>query len=363
MARMNADEYNSYSMKSVKSISQGDTMKYQNKTIFKSPKGNTWYTRYRIEGKQYYISGKTQQDTYNKLKQALQSSKKQLAFRYTLKKWIETWYKMYKGNLRARSIIDYHNITDKIPTTLLNRELKKFTSIELSYYLESIKSARMRAKTYTVLNDIFDKALKNSLIEKNPFSIINKPKYKPGEKYSLSLSEENKLYEKIKNNEEYFIYGIAMLQGLRPGELLALEYRDVDFNNMTITINKAYDEVTDDIDVKNEYSNRTIPLFNKTYELIKSIDTTSSTRFAKHYVNTLNDKLKELVKDITDEKITLYNLRHTFITRLGDQNVPEHLIQAWAGHSKGSKITKSVYTHVSKETENKYINILNNAKN
>ena len=128
---------------------------------------------------------------------------------------------------------------------------------------------------------------------------------------------------------------------------------------MTISITKAIDESTDDTNVKNQYSYRTIPLFKKTYEIIKNIDTSSSTRFAKHSVNVTNDKLKGLTKDITKHKITLYNLRHTFITRLGDNNVPEHIIQRWAGHQIGSKVTKTVYTHISKETENKYIDILN----
>ena len=89
------------------------------------------------------------------------------------------------------------------------------------------------------------------------------------------------------------------------------------------------------------------------------MDTTSKERLVTENEKTINRKLRELTQDITEEKISLYNLRHTFITRLADNNVPEHLIQHWAGQRIGSRVTKEVYTHVSKETEHKYINILN----
>ena len=362
MATMSADKYNeTKSNKSIpkKSLLGDAAMKYKNKTIFKNPKAKTWYARYRLNGKQYYIAGKTQEEVYNKLKIELNLTKKDNITIFTLKTWIEKWFSLYKSNLRERSILDLKNTLNKVYSTLMSRKIESINSIELNEYIQSLSSERVRAKTYVILNDIFDKATKNGVINKNPFDVIQKPKYEPKERYALSLSEENLLLDKIKNKEEYYIFAIAMLQGLRPGELLALEYRDINFKNMTITINKSYDEKTSDTEVKNKYSNRTVPLFKKTYEIIKNIDTGLCRRFAQHNTKTLNSQLKDLTNDITNEEITLYNLRHTLITRLSDNNVPEHIIQAWVGHSKGSKITKTTYTHISKETEIKYINILN----
>lgn len=358
---MSADEYNKPQESPVnENLLTGETMKYQNKTIMRTKGSKTWYTRYRDESGQHYISGKTQQEVYNKLKLALKNiSIAEDIKNYTLKYWIEKWKRLYKSNLRENSISEIEYYISKIPNSLLTKIMRYITSIELSDFIHSLNGDRQKQKMYTIINDVFDKAVKNEVITRNPLVVIEKPKYKANERYALTLSEENKLCEKIKGHEEYYIYAIAMLQGLRPGEALALEYRDINFEDMTISITKAIDEATDDIDVKNQYSYRTIPLFKKTYEIIKDIDNTSSTRFAKHSVNVTNDKLKELTKDITKHKITLYNLRHTFITRLGDNNIPEHIIQRWAGHQIGSKVTKTVYTHISKETEDKYINILN----
>ena len=360
-ARMSADEYNKSQESPInENLLIGENMKYQNKTIMRTKGSKTWYTRYRDEQGQHYISGKTQQEVYNKLKLALKNiAIEEDVKHYTLKYWITKWKKLYKSNLRERSIMEIDYYIDKIPTTLLKKEMRYISTIEIAEYVNNISGARQKQKVYTILNDIFDKAVKNEVITRNPLVVIEKPKFTAKTKYALSLEEENKLCEKIKGNKELYIYAIAMLQGIRPGELYALEYKDINFQTMTITINKAIDNKSFDEDVKNKYSNRIIPLFKKTYELIKDLDTSSNERLVQENEVTINRRLKELTKDITKEKISLYNLRHTFITRLADNNVPEHLIQHWAGQRIGSRVTKEVYTHISKETEDKYINILN----
>ena len=49
----------------IKLIAGGDEMKYRGITIIKRKDCNTWCARYRRNGKQFYISAKTQQDCYN----------------------------------------------------------------------------------------------------------------------------------------------------------------------------------------------------------------------------------------------------------------------------------------------------------
>ena len=58
---------------------KGDTeqMKLQGITIHKNKKCNTWYTRFRKDGIQHYISDKTQQGCYDKLKKELNLIKKE----------------------------------------------------------------------------------------------------------------------------------------------------------------------------------------------------------------------------------------------------------------------------------------------
>lgn len=334
-------------------------MRYKNTTIFKQKNYSTWYARPRINGKQYFVSAKTQKECYEKLKNLFKEniSYKEIKHK-SLKTWIEEWYKIYKTELRERTQQDIKYILKQIPKELNNKNIQDFSTIMIKNYLDTITAERTKQKTYTILNDIFDKAKKHNLIDKNPLNVIKKPKYIANEKYTLTLAEEEILCNKITETKQY-IFAIALLQGLRPGELLALEFNDIDLEKRTITINKSIDNKTNDTMTKNKYSNRTIPLFNKTYEIIKNIKTNSNDRIYQNGISNINKELQQLCENITKEKITLYNLRHTFITRLQDNNIPEHIIQTWVGHSKGSKVTKETYTHFTKESENKYIDILN----
>ena len=68
-------------------------MKYQGITIHKSPYANTWFTRYRKNGVQHFVSAKTQKGCYNKLRTALHhdnvaESKTTMP---TLLQWYEKW--------------------------------------------------------------------------------------------------------------------------------------------------------------------------------------------------------------------------------------------------------------------------------
>ena len=64
-------------------------------------------------------------------------------------------------------------------------------------------------------------------------------------------------------------------------------------------------------------------------------------------------------------RMTLHELRHTFITRCHEKGIDELIIQKWVGHAKGSRMTKAVYTHINDDNELKSIELLNqmNSKN
>lgn len=335
-------------------------MKYKGISIHKNKTCATWYTRFRKNGRTYYISARTQQECYIKLKKVYKEvSSADDKTQIVLSAWINQWYTLYKTELRARTQQELRYMIEKIPQNLKNLKVANIDALQLKLYIDSLNGQRFKQKMYTILNDVFDKAVKNSLITSNPLQLIKKPAWKAKEKQALTLTEENLLCKKLVGHKELYIFAIAVLQGLRPGELLALEYKDIDFSNMTIKINKSLDKHTSDLMTKNVYSNRVIPLFKKTFEIIKDLDLTLPGRIVKSDASKLNEQLNNLMSDIIDYKITLYNLRHTFVTRLSENNVPEHVIQAWCGHSKGSKVTKETYTHLSREIENKYINILN----
>ena len=104
-----------------------------------------------------------------------------------------------------------------------------------------------------------------------------------------------------------------------------------------------------------------MPMFGMTRQLLlKYSDRDPNERiYGKVHGATLGLWLTKLLKDNDLPRMTLHELRHTFITRCHEKVIDELIIQKWVGHAKGSRMTKVVYTHINNETELKSIELLN----
>ena len=338
------------------------TMKIKGITIFKNKNCKTWYTRYRKDGKQYYISGKTQNEVAEKLRDKLNIIKKEKQVGITLIQWFEKWLNLYKiGKVKQITINDYHNSIKHINENLLNKNIKQIKLEDLLNLLNGIDKERAKQKVYELLSTLFDKAEKHKIIKDNIMKLIEKPKHIKEKGIALNF-EEQKQFINLCNKSKYGnIYKIVLYQGLRIGELLAIHKEDINLNNKTININKAINENNEISTTKNKQSIRIIPIFKPTLELLKNINTDNQRIFKTPY-KTLYKDFTKLIKNSSLPKITLHDLRHTFITNCQNENIPEHIIQAWVGHEIGSKVTKQVYTHTTTDANLFNINKLNQSK-
>lgn len=334
-------------------------MKYKNIKIRKNTNGKSWFARFRKNNKQYYVSSKTQLDCYNKLK--LLYNKKdddKLLSSTTLYNWYTQWLNLYKKNVRESTTKEYNNNLKHIQA-LVNKPIAEIKTIEIQETLTSITYERQRQKVYEFLNDIFTKAFISEIISKNPMLNIEKPKHKKEHVIPLTKAHEIE-FEKycIENNEDIFL--VALWQGLRTGETLALQRHNLDFENRTISITNSLDFHNELNKTKNDYSYRQIPMLDKTYNLlIKYKD--KENRIFNVSKQTISKHFKEITTQLFGEhKYTFKSLRSTFITNCRENNIPLHIIQSWVGHVEGSKVTDNVYTHAREEAQQFYFNKINN---
>ncbi len=335
-------------------------MKLQNISIHKNKTCNTWYTRYRVNGKQIYISAKTQKECYDKLKEKLKILKKEKQSKfYTLQLWYEKWLELFKfKKVKESTLNDYKFMLKNINEKLLKKDISKITKIELIEQINNIKGERQREKTFVFLKDIFTKAFNYNVTKENIFSILEKPKHTKKCGSAMTEEEQNIFIEKCLNNNG-IIFLIALYQGLRRGECLALTNEDFDINNKLLIINKSQNEQNKISSTKNEYSNRKVPLFNNTINLLKTTKLLKiKGKLFKYTTHSIQDNFKKILKECNFNKdYRIHDLRHTFITNCKNQNIPEHIIQSWVGHNIGSNVTSKVYTHIT--SDKKEIEILN----
>ncbi len=326
-------------------IQGGDTMKFQGVSVLKHKTCNTWYARFRNNGKQFYISAKTQIDCYNKLKQAL--SQKQQSFQkekkpaITFADWYKKWLDLYKHDVKQSTVVQY-NVCMKHLNAISNKQINKITGIDLIEQLNKISGERTKQKVYDFANSLFDKALINEFVSKNPLSLVDKPKHRRVNGKALT-SEDEEVFENlsIQNNADIFL--ICLYQGLRRGEALALTGTDIDLEHNLLTINKSLNQNNKLDTTKNIYSNRVMPIFEKSIPILKKYAGIKNRIFNfSHKI--CEKKFKELSNNLS-QKYTIHSLRHTFITKCQEKQVPLHIIQKWVGHNIGSQVTNQVYTH------------------
>ena len=349
-------------------------MKFRGITIQKRTNCNTWYARYRKNGKQFYISAKTQQDCYNKLKLTIlkktKEELKQISYQNeekkkqpkakTLLEWFNIWQTTYRPNASEQTLKDYQNSLNHLKN-LQNEEITKITSLEITQELNGINKPRAKQKVYEFLVMLFDKAFRLELIQKNPTFALEKPAYTRKNGEAFTLEDEQKFIE-ICKNKKLDIFLVGLYQGMRRGEILALTNNDIDFEQKTININKSLQSNGKFGKTKNN-SDRIVPIFENTYKILENYKNKQGRLFEYSYKQA--GKLFEDIEQtyFAGKKYTPKTLRYTFITKCQEWNIPEHIIQKWVGHKKGSKVTRQVYTRIRTSAEIENIELYNKKLN
>ena len=191
------------------------------------------------------VLGKTQAEVKDKLRTAIEDSKKLdpvKAGSYTLEKWLKLWYSVYvEPQVRYSTKEFYHNAIDHhIIPKLGNVKLEKLTMLQIQqFYNELLKSGRVQKKNqpelkelglsprmvqcvHVVLNKALEYAVEEKLILVNPAKKCKIPK---NTHKGMNILPEALIGPYLSAAKEHGILAPMYLElttGLRRGELLAL---------------------------------------------------------------------------------------------------------------------------------------------
>ena len=233
----------------------------------------------------------------------------------------------------------------------------------------------------SVLKTFFNWCIDSSYILKNPCLKVdikgNKSdviQARRSEVEILTENEINKIKEHIKGTDMELIILLDLATGLRQGELLALNWKDINFNNKTLTINKSVKEV---YIYKNENSRhietifqvpktlnsfRTISVPNVIINLLKKDRKKEGLLFKDENNNPLRAKnvsyqWKKILKECNIPHKKFHAIRHTYASLLLKNGVDIETVAELMGHSAIS-ITQ-IYLHSSHSQKQDAVNKLN----
>lgn len=289
------------------------------------------------------------------------------------KEWLNEWLNHYiKTSTKMRTFTRYTELTKlHIIPYLGDIDIIKISPITCQKYISFLlSSGNLKTKEglssnmvniiITIIQSSLNTAYSLGIINQYNFDKIKRPKIKEKQIECFTLIEQKKIEEAVLKDKRIKMIGIllCLYTGLRIGELLALEWSDVDFKTGIIAVSKNCFDGKDEegkycriIDTpKTITSKREIPIAKQLVPLLKNIKKISKSQFIvsngekEISIRSYQKSFELLLKKIKLPPRGFHSLRHTFATRALECGMDVKTLSEILGH-KNPNVTLNRYAH------------------
>lgn len=310
--------------------------------------------------------------------------KKQSSMR--IKDLCDLYYENHaKRFLKISSLGSMHSsIEQYIKPILGDKKCVKLTRLDVQQFVNDLSDKGLSPKTirnrYSALRQVMAYGIDMDIIDDTPCKNIRLPKKDHKEANYYDLDDVKKLLVALEaTSKDELVYKTAILVllfgGLRKGEILGLNWADVDFKDQTIHVHRtrmigANMGVYEDTP-KTASSVRYVTLPAQVMKELKALQLQQKKRRlvlgsaykqtdavlqgamgGPLYPNHLDKWFREFLSDQALPKITLHGLRHTHASMLAHMNTDKMQISERLGHSELST-TLNIYTHLFENADKK----------
>lgn len=332
----------------------------------------------------------------DQLKKDLENGVVGISSNMTVRRWANEYLETYKKPILAqKSYADYIMMFNNVILPAIgSMRISDVKDIHLQKVLNSktgYSFSRM-SKLKNRLTAMFEQARASRLIMYNPAEYIVMPKATAGSHRCITDFERTHFLKAAENHYSGLMFKVMLDCGLRTGEVVALDWRDIDIEKKRFKITRAMESGTNNIkQPKTEAGIREVPipneLFNelmsirgdpfepiflqprgkvrhthgsrrKAWESLKNqIDISMGARYEKtEDENGVMRRVKVL--SVVADDFVPYCLRHTYCTDLQTKGIPINIAKYLMGHSD-IKVTASIYTHMSEQSIDEAANLIN----
>jgi|SRR5579862_3928472 len=226
-------------------------------------------------------------------------------------------------------------------------------------------SARTVRHVAGVLHVALNEAFRLDMIAVNPMLKVKLPKVERSEARALAQEEMDRLRNVCRGDWTLTFVDISLATGARRGELLSLEWTDIDWANVTLTISKSLEQTKAGLRVKRPKNGR-VRKFRLGQTAIASLrflqeqqrehrrlfgaDYTGELVFCEpdgsHFrPDLVSQTIVRRMQKAAIKDASLHTLRHTLASHLIANGVPLPVISARLGHADAN-ITARIYSHM-----------------
>ena len=306
-------------------------------------------------GKRIYFYGNTARELKEKILNYHQKKEKGKLFTEIS----ADWWEEAEPNLAHQSKNGYLAAKRKADVEFADISIKDITAKDVTAYLRKLSmrysSQKSLEKFRLILNLIFKYAVESGEIEHNPCPDAKMPKnLQKSKRKAASKSDEDIIKKKT---DGWLLPYFAIYTGMRKGEILALQWKDIDLENEIITVSKSVYHDGDRPYIKEpktEAGKRKIPLLKPLKERLLSIPERKKDNFifsdngAKPLTERRYSTLFKKYKEETGITCTSHQLRHSFATIAFENGISPKDVQELLGHKQLST-TMDIYTEFREE--------------
>ena len=177
-------------------------------------------------GKRRSVSGRDLRKVKREYNEALYENDKEINIRekITLDQWYDKWMLLYKiGTIKESSRVRYRDTYKKhISPTLGRYYLTEIQQYQIKELIKNMKDNdlgyEMQNQTKILLVDMFDKAMVNEFVRKNPAKGISVKRDEKKEPRVLSVEEQYDFFECSKGTFYDNFFNVAVTTGMRLGD-------------------------------------------------------------------------------------------------------------------------------------------------
>lgn len=328
------------------------------------------------------VYGKTYTEVKSKLNEAKQTveiheSVNQICFSEIM----DFWLSANRVKVKEATYTKYYNIIEAhIKPKLGNLKSTDITSVEINNFLEEkltngkLDGSGGLSPTYVnsialVISSIVNYAINEGYCEPLTNPILKPSPYSKSPN-TLTNSEYERLTNYLKSNTDSTTIGImlSLYTGLRIGEVCALQWKDIDFEQSILHVSSTVSRVKNEsggtkliIDSpKTRSSDRFVPIPKVLLSVLDDLYGHRKSCFvisdSDSFVNprTLEYRFHKVLTQANVSQTNFHSLRHTFATKCIQIGMDVKSLSEILGHAN-SAITLNIYVHSSMELKRVHI--------
>jgi integrase len=264
-----------------------------------------------------------------------------------------------RENVSASWFADLCRMKSEMVAVVGNKPVGKIKPMEMQNFIN--QHSELADSTIKKIYD-FTKQITHHMVVNGATDYVfnlTAPKGRTGEVgRSLTKQEQDALLRAIKGHRAEIFISIMYYCGLRPSEVSALQWKDIDLEKNIISVYKAVKQNGSIGDTKSPSGVREVPVPIKLSILLKkhrkSPFSPVCVQRNGHHTKWSVRRMWQDIKKRTEAELgrpfdaRLYDIRHTYCTNLEKAGVPINIASRLMGHSNIA-ITSKIYTHASDE--------------